>query len=646
MPPPLWMFCVGMFFCTYSFGQNKSRLAKSLSLGKIKVNAQCEYDIVKGDTLLNGKLSVKHFGVDSLSPGLSHYLSVDGSFTAHVPDKAWQFQVGKFQVDDKPTLLDYHLRLKVSGIYHRAKVNFHQGKAHGKWTHIVERLDKSVSKKIHFKSNIRFKEGVPNGILTIKDSSHTLLGRFLQNGFAHDVWELNFEKTPENVEKWHFKDGILTKISVGRGQNISTLPIYKGKIQQIKTVNLDHRYLQILALQSLYDSTAYAKKGGHISSLIQKNAWYNHKIKSIFTGLKSVAKGASMPILRVKVAHYPLKPKELEQVAEIKSNYQKIIETSQALRQNTKLNILKYAQEEVLFLLSTVQEITQNYLAAVAKVVAYDNQRILDFWPRNNMQQQLGFNDLPSPSIKVSYKDSSGTKTKTFIGPQSTLLQSQPFDFGYLANLSKYSWLCIDSIARRLNKKLRDEKIQQELVGLEKTLLSQANQLDKFIDSVQNQLPARFQATLRVLRKTAHVELRQYSSNQDLASKPGQAQTLTTCLKSLKALVISLSQLPDRWTKIKKLYTEQVWNPFTATIMNDQIKERLTQAYHQLLIPSILKSIGTDLKCENTEKHRKMLDTLYQKMQELRKKNTTRLERKLRREKNPATVLGLFGISM
>jgi glutamyl-tRNA reductase len=88
-----------------------------------------------------------------------------------------------------------------------------------------------------------------------------------------------------------------------------------------------------------------------------------------------------------------------------------------------------------------------------------------------------------------------------------------------------------------------------------------------------------------------------------------------------------------------------VWNPFTATIMSDQIKGRLTEAYDGLLIPSILTRIKTGLACAQVAEVHSILDQLYAKMKTLRKQNTSKLERKLRRENDPNTALELFGIS-
>ncbi|MFW5760525.1 MAG: hypothetical protein ACOCXH_06060, partial [Cyclobacteriaceae bacterium] len=98
--------------------------------------------------------------------------------------------------------------------------------------------------------------------------------------------------------------------------------------------------------------------------------------------------------------------------------------------------------------------------------------------------------------------------------------------------------------------------------------------------------------------------------------------------------------------EIKKLYTEQVWNPFTATIMNDQVKQRLTQAYANVVIPYLYRQIENELTCNNSKNYFSMLNQLYEKMIKLRKQDTDKMERKLKNENDPEEVLRLFQLAM
>ncbi len=646
MPMIIRIFTCIVLFYTSSFGQNKQYINRLLQVGAYKVKANYGYYASKGDTIPQGAFTMKSFGADAASADLKQYFSLNGTFQNQMPGSAWRFQFGKFKLDGTQELVNYQLNVKLSGVFHTALVNFREGKTHGKWSHKINRVDKSNIKETLFESSALLENGLAKGIIRMEDTQAILLGRFLKNGFAHDVWEVNFGNAPDRTEQWHFKEGRLEKIVLEKDFQPKTIYLYKDNIPQATTVSLDHVYLKILSLQHLSDSTSYTKIGSKIASLIRQNSYCNQKINDIFAGMTSISgKAIQMPLFQVKVARYPLIEAEKAHIANLKADYEKSLEVSKFLLTNTKLNILKHADEEVLFLLSVVQEVNKKYLSVIKKIVEYQAMGVLDFWQRNRMQLQLGLDKKYSPEVLVSLQDSTNTQQKAFTGPNPALLNADEVGYAYLAKIAQYARSCVDSVAQKLNKKLSNQEIQRQLDALEKVIIQKFDQLNRLSDSLGKKLPKRYKTTTKAMRLAVNKEIKLYSTNEDLSTKSAQARGIISCLDNMKSLFSTLAQLPKRWDTIQKLYTEQVWNPFTATIMNDQIKERLTEAYHQLLVPSILTKIKVGLTCAQAKELRSILDQLYVQMKVFRKQDTSKLERKLRRENDPNTVLELFGIS-
>jgi len=627
-------------------GQGELQYEGLLNLGSYSAEADYRYDVIQEDTILNGPFYMQRFNLDALVSDGDSYFSLEGLFSYDMPDSTWRFRFGEFHADEGTELSDYHFKLTVSGVEHTAIANFNDGKPQGEWNHTVRRIDRSDIKNTIFRSNVRFEDGIPQGILRLENDSTTLLGRFLRNGFAHDTWVLNFDDEVDRLEKWYFVDGRLEKIVVERDQNLDTLMVYTNEIQRSKTVNMDNHFFQILGLQNFYDSTSYSRMGGKMAELISENATYYQRINNTLVSLDKLTKQVTMPIFSVEVAYYPLNNEESKELEMIKSNLQQIDTIGLALLNDTRLKLLKHSDEDILFLLSTVKQIVQDYVLPARKVVKYQKEGILDYFPRENLQSQLNLNPNPITEINVSFEDSSGSKTRTFEGPNPQLFDTNSTGFTYLAGLSKYAWACIDSIDRRLNKNLRNQKLQREMEELESKLISKAEHLTSLLDSLSKNLSKPYKSTLSAIKTTANSKLRAYSTEENLIVKPEQARELINCVENLEKLAVILSKLPDRRSEIEELYTEEVWNPFTATIMNDQVKEKITHAYDQLLIPSILDSIKTELTCSNTQEFQTMLDVLYQRMQELRKQNTSKLERKLKNEDDPEEVMKLFEVSM
>ena len=623
-------------------GQDRLRYMGSMRLGEYTGSADYQYNLVEGDTTFNGPFNLRTVKLNSLLDNTESYFSLDGSFKENLPDSTWHFQFGEFYREVGTELIDYHLKVKISGLQHSTLAPFKKGVPTGEWTHIVKKIDSSSVARTVFESKVPFDEGRPHGILLIKNDSLTLLGRFRSDGMAHDRWELNFSKKPNRLETWHFTHGRLKEIEIRTRKGIDTVKVFPEGKGSYTSTNLDQRYFRILALQNPYIKKALAEGEGDMESLISEHATYYKKVVSILSDLGELAEPATLPYFGVEVLHYPLDSVEKVQVRTIEAALQRFDTLSQQLISNTQLNILKHSDEEILFLLSAVKELHKNYLAPVREVIQYQQEGLLDFFPR----EYLGLKQTPPREILVSYQDSSGLKTRTFEGPTVSQAVVNPRGMTYLEELNRYAWVCLDSIDRKLRGNLRREALQQELEELERTLLSQEDELMEVLDSLKSDLPLPYIATLNSLKTSTNRELKAYAQEEDLNLKPVLARELIGCIEEMGDLAQILAKLPNRRDEIQQLYTEQVWNPFTVTTMKDQVKERIFQAYDELLIPSILKQIETELTCANTEKFRSTLNSLYERMQQLRKQNTSKLERKLKKEDDPRIVMELFEISM
>jgi len=110
----------------------------------------------------------------------------------------------------------------------------------------------------------------------------------------------------------------------------------------------------------------------------------------------------------------------------------------------------------------------------------------------------------------------------------------------------------------------------------------------------------------------------------------------------LKFLTDELVALPDKKVMLKTLYTDSIWNPFMANLMDEEVKKRITAAYFKILVPYFLKSAASELDCDNVKVLKDQIIQANQRMEELREGDTRKLERKLRREKDPNQILKLF----
>ena len=72
------------------------------------------------------------------------------------------------------------------------------------------------------------------------------------------------------------------------------------------------------------------------------------------------------------------------------------------------------------------------------------------------------------------------------------------------------------------------------------------------------------------------------------------------------------------------------------------VKKRITDAYEEVLIPYFLNQAGADSDCSEIANLVAQMNRTYDRMFALRTLMTKKLERKLKREDNPKTVMLLL----
>ncbi|MGB7395472.1 MAG: hypothetical protein WA913_13860, partial [Pricia sp.] len=185
---------------------------------------------------------------------------------------------------------------------------------------------------------------------------------------------------------------------------------------------------------------------------------------------------------------------------------------------------------------------------------------------------------------------------------------------------------------------------QQELVSFEKKMIAQSEALSALVDSVSDGLPKGHKKALEGLQSTFEQELSEYSSTPDTAKKLNFARDLTECFSQMALLARDIAALPNRQKELEELYQDAVWNPFMATVMKEEVKKRIKSAYRKVLVPYFLER-ATTIDCQNIEQLLNEMAFVDKRMQQLRKEDTRKMERKLRRVDDPQRILKLIGPS-
>ncbi|RDY61939.1 hypothetical protein DX873_07290 [Flagellimonas nanhaiensis] len=630
------LFLVFFTLCQLIQAQERQEFSGPMKIGPYIGKAEYTFILKDNDTILDGAFRMNQSNLDALLKNSDGFFSFTGSFDNGYPDGDWKFQFGEFQSESETEVVGYQYRVKVSGTQHEATGNMVLGKPDGNWTYMVTEIENSEVNKTLFSSTVEFDQGVPQKSFRIENEHNSLVGRFLRNGLAHDIWTLYSDEFSDRSENWFFNEGALQKIEYNLADGEVITKKVASSSNLTKVIDLDERFINLLKInQKEPDTTVVFQKG--IGELLTENSGYYRGLDTI---LSALGKSEFMPGFKVKAAHFPLDSLGNEQLQSIKTQYARVRKTSQSLLENTQLNILRRSDREAQFLYAVISKISEDFLNPAEKLVDYHNQGILEFIPTERLFDNVWSKGIPSKTILVQGEEGE----QTYVGPGANEFELSENTITSVHQLIQYAALSIESIAGKLEEKLLKESKQQELVALEEKMIAQSNHIGQVLDSVKLGLSKREREALESIQNLADALLEKYATMDGTGNKTDFGLQVIDCLEQLDGLTIAVAELPNRWANIQEKYQDDVWNPFMATVMSEEVKKRISNSYRSVLVPYLLEEIKSSLSCDNVTKLKALLNSSYQRMLEMREENTSKLERKLRKEQDPEMIIQLFNL--
>ena len=609
----------------------------SCELATYQGEASYEYLLQGADTVLNGPFEMRGTDLDAFLNDESNYFSFQGNYRNNIPDNRWKIEFGKFSASRQASFADYYFRLGTNGVHHLAEGQIKEGKLDGTWNHTIYQIRSSARERQEFKSEIIFEQGVPQRAFQIENDSFTLLGRLLRTGQAHDTWSLYAGADP--IEEWNFVDGRLTSITSPTGSGRS-IQIPSDAAGQTSTIDLDLRYLKYLSLAGKLSGSDRDILTSPAARLLRQNSDYYEKINSV---LSARSETDFRPGFKVTVPLRTLSKDENVHFAQSGYYLDKIDSIADHMATNSSFSIGKLASDEVQFLLTAAQAIQEDFVAPVRQMHTAYQDSIIEFFDRQKLWQHYWPEEQVSGALTIASDETDTAFTRIFAGPGLHDFNPQQNGSEDLLGIARYAYLSIDSVRNTLERQLLNKQRFEIQAQLEDQLVQEIQQLNAFTDTLDQTIVSKYH--LVDLREFAKSQLREYSEIKDAAEKLNQAQLLLGCLKNVNHLAITLAELPSKWQEIQKIYTDEVWNNFTATVMSEEIKKRITNSYRDVIIPHLIDASTKNLTCGAAPEKIELFAALHQRMLDLRTEETSRIERKLKNETDPALTMQLLAIS-
>ncbi len=621
------VFLAVLLLPTLFYGQETQFYKGPLQVGNYRGEAAYDYNIVNNDTLFDGSFRIQRSNLEALVKKEDVSFSIQGNFEKNIPTGSWKFQFNTFQSNSKSTVQDYQYVVNVSGMQRMASGVLKKGKPDGKWICTTQQIENSEIDKIKFKSVISFDNGIPQQSFTIENEQQELVGRFLRNGVAHDEWTLFSDKELNTTESWFFNEGLLESITSYVDGKTREIKIHSLESQnETKIISLDTTYLEILKIKLLKEDSKKISNSGMIGLLGQNDRFY----QDINRILSNLSTASFSPKFKVKIPYFPIDQVARTTLDAIVDRYKKSREISDALLNNTQLTILKLSDENVRSSEESIQVISDKILDPLERFEKLHTDKMLSYISREELISKIWPNGIPDAK---SIKNTTSKELKYKLTNATNALDA-------VDHLTKETLKYLGDTKKILESKIIKREQEQEAIALEKKMIAQRNYLDELTDSLLvDTIPMAYVNTLQNLKKSIEEKLSTYSSIKSAQQKLEYAKELVYCFEKQDQVGKTIAMLPKQQYAIKSKYQDAVWNPFTATIMNELIKKKLIAAYENVLIPFFLKKIEEGLPCEKTEHWINLVNTTYDRMVTLRDKDTRKLERKLKKEENPQLIL-------
>ncbi len=603
--------------------------------GDFAGRAEYEYVLRRRDTLRNGAFTFSGANARALLSGHDRSFAFSGQYDRGEPVGEWDFSFGNYELGSSVALLNGRYQVSVDGTRHLAHGRLANGEPDSIWTQTIYRIEDSDTAEVVLRSDINFEEGIARQSFRLESGPAVLLGRVQRDGVAEDAWTLYDDLI--TAQEWTFDDGQLLHIVNDPEADRDTLVVLPQLSGKTEMVDLDARYLEWLAIQMQLQGKGNALNNNPVVNLLTTNA---EAYARTFEAIRALGGEAGRPLFRVSLPVSPLSRKELAQLESIDARLREVDTISRALLANTSLSVVQNADAEVAYLRAAVIGLRDSLLAPVRQLRRSYEREILPYVPRRGYLAYLWPTGGSDGQISVRYAGDDSRENRDFTGPGPQRFNISGEGLAAVADLAAYARRSIDSIRSVLGQKSNTRERQQAIVALEDQLTREYYLLDSLLESRVGTLPR--ELGLEAVQRLAKAEYLRYAATEDLLEQEAAAQQLIRCVQDLDALALQLIRLPGEREEVRAAYTDEVWNNFTATVMEEVVKKRLYRAYDERLVPYYLEQVRTGLSCDNAATLGAKLESLHVRMLELRAEETDELESRLRRVDAPDRILELL----
>ena len=622
-----------------SLAQKRQVYTGPYQLADIEGLASFEFRVVEEDTVFDGEFTFHSKPKASNIQGTHPYAQIQGAFKNGKAVGSWSVKEAQFEVDSEVSKVGYTYRLLLSGKEHTANGKIEQQKAQGRWQHIVHQLNKGDIQDTLFSSTFDFELGIPKRSFEIRTEENMLAGRLIEEGVAHDQWELYSFSQLETAELWVFNEGRLEKIIISNEEGSFETAILPKTNSTVRWVNLDSTYLKTIALMHTINSKSDSVLTSKLAYSLKANEKHYQSINKKIGALSAVDIHTG---IKVQLDHSPLAKEDKEALDKLNNENLSLYKRLIKMSESSQLNILERTEQEIKIRVAILNFYQEQYYHLLRQFLGYYKEGVFEYLTTDQfLKLAPSFEKLQAnTTITYQWKDSIREHSLQKIEVQATSSEALRIFITRSSSVLNRMNEQIDLLDSRLEQQERIEELRE----VEEKLMASLDSTEVKIDSLQKGLNKEQAQVLKSIYDFNNASLSTYSNIQGNEAKIKKAKELITCFRSSEVLSKKIARLDKKEQEIIKLYTEDKWNPFTSTVMSELEKRRIVEAYQDKVIPFLLEKTQEVDDCNDYSAIIKTFEALDSRMLALKTEDTDKLERKLKSENDPMTILNMLGV--
>ncbi|MEX2485799.1 MAG: hypothetical protein WED10_14605 [Brumimicrobium sp.] len=647
---PLSLFLI-LFFIPFSLLSQDHQVFKGKYIlsDELEGKAQYSYYLENEGHIKDGEFSFIRDVEDTTTEEGRESFELEGNYSDGLKNGKWKFSNKKLSPEGETSIEDYSISRKSSGEEFSVLSKFSKGKAEGKWVATKTKIKNGVKKDTFFFASSSFSNNQLTGDLVSKNRENQLVGTLNKKGFLDGEWIIfhNDSVTP-TVEYRQFENGVLVKHEIEKNGvrhdvHYTGLDQSKDEGEDWIEMELNKNYFDVL-----YFTNTGAKNEGVISlSLKTTNAIIekSHKLMGNtfhsffeYNGIPIWGSDIDFEVPKVKLRKYDYTQDERTALKKSSEIITQTEETINAFLDDPQVEISRNSNEEVAIYFEAYETLKTEFLK-LKNVFEILNRPALEYIDRTKLLPHIFIETNYPDSISYSYNDKDLKKKidyPTGLNNEDATLNRL---FSQLEEVNKLS----NSFKEKVTPILEKDKKRAQLSEKENELVAKRDTIRKrFNKDGLNEYQRRFSdKTISYVNK----KFKEYAK-QSLSDRIETLDETLECFDQFIEFYDQLEELPNQIERVEEIYTRTVWNPFFMRDMDEIVKERLYNAYHDVLIDFLLDELSRSLNCDKVAIKAKNFNILYNRMKELREIDTKDIEKKLRRVSDPHEIIEILVLKL